>query len=387
MKKFGLALLCCVMFLLCTIYSTNINNVLAENEKLEFLINSNSAILIDYNTGDVLYEQEADKKVQVASIVKLMTILLTFEEIDKGNLSLQDSITTTENASGMGGSQVFIDPYVEYSVEDMLKSVIVASANDASVALAEKISGTEEAFVKLMNERAKQLGLNNTFYVNASGLPEPGQFSTARDVAKLTHEVMKHKDYFKYSTIWMDKLTHPSGRETEVVNTNKLLRYFKGCDAGKTGSTDEAGYCLSASADRDGMRLIAVVLGAKTSTERFNETSKLLNYGFVNFENKQIISVTQPLMNAKINKSKVKQAEVYSSENYYLVTKKGEISNINISIELQDKIKAPLKTGDVVGTIIISKDGVIIKKIDAVVNKDINEISYGESIKEIIKFW
>ena len=385
MKKFGFAIFCGIMCIACTLSSFRIDFASAESADLS--VDAKSAILIDYDSGEVLFEQNPDEKVQVASIVKLMTILLTFEEIEAGNLSLDEMLTTTENASSMGGSQVFIDPFVDYSVEDMLKSVIVASANDASVALAEKISGTEEAFVKKMNQRAKELGLNDTVYVNASGLPEPGQYSTARDVAKLTKELLKVKDYFNYSTIWMDKLTHPSGRETEVVNTNKLIRYFKGCDGGKTGSTDEAGYCLTATAERGGMRLIAVVLGAKDATLRFNETSKLLTYGFANFENKQIISSGESLIEAEILRSKVKTVPVYAAEDFYVVSRKGDGAQYAVTVEIDEKICAPLASGEKVGTVSISKDGVIIKTIDAIVGTDIPAITYGESLKEIIKNW
>lgn len=385
MKKFGYAIFCGIMCIACALSSFRIDFASAESADLS--VDAKSAILIDYDSGEVLFEQNPDEKVQVASIVKLMTILLTFEEIEAGNLSLDEMLTTTENASSMGGSQVFIDPFVDYSVEDMLKSVIVASANDASVALAEKISGTEEAFVKKMNQRAKELGLNDTVYVNASGLPEPGQYSTARDVAKLTKEVLKIKDYFNYSTIWMDKLTHPSGRETEVVNTNKLIRYFKGCDGGKTGSTDEAGYCLTATAERGGMRLIAVVLGAKDATLRFNETSKLLTYGFANFENKQIISSGESLIEAEILRSKVKTVPVYAAEDFYVVSRKGDGAQYAVTVEIDEKICAPLASGEKVGTVSISKDGVIIKTIDAIVGTDIPAITYGESLKEIIKNW
>ena len=385
MKRFGLAIICCIMCILCTISSVRID--FASAEEADLTIQANSAILMDYNSGEILYMQNPDEKVQVASIVKLMTILLTFEEIEEGNLKLDEKLTTTENASSMGGSQVFIDPYVDYTVEEMLKSVIVASANDASVALAEKISGSEEAFVKKMNQRAKELGLDDTVYVNASGLPEPGQYSTARDVAKLTKEVLKIKDYFNYSTIWMDKLTHPSGRETEVVNTNKLIRYFKGCDGGKTGSTDEAGYCLTATAERGGMRLIAVVLGANEATLRFNETSKLLTYGFANFENKQIISSGESLIEAEILRSKVKTVPVYAAEDFYVVSRKGDGAQYAVTVEIDEKICAPLASGEKVGTVSISKDGVIIKTIDAIVGTDIPAITYGESLKEIIKNW
>lgn len=385
MKKLVVGIYCGIMCIVCALSCVRIESVAAEEPELS--IKGKSAILVDFDSGNVLFEQNADEKVQVASIVKLMTTLLTFEEIDAGRLTLNEKLTTTENASGMGGSQVFIDPYVDYTIDEMLKSVIVASANDASVALAEKISGTEEAFVKKMNQRAKELGLTNTIYANASGLPEPGQHSTARDVAKLTKIVMSHKRYFDYSTIWMDKLVHPSGRETDVVNTNKLIRYFKGCDGGKTGSTDEAGYCLSATAKRGNMRLIGVVLGAKSANERFNETSKLLNFGFANFENKQLVSCENPLTNAEILKSKTKEAPVYASENFFVVSRKGEKSNYEMSIELNDKIKAPLASNNVVGTLKISKDGVIVKEINLVVLQDIDAITYGESLKEIISRW
>lgn len=384
MKKILLAIFCGVMCIIPTLCCAFPNSVKAE-DNLSF--NGKSAILIDFDSEQVLFEQNADEKVPVASIVKLMTLLLTFEEIDAGRLSFDETLTPTEAASGMGGSQVFIDPYVEYTVEEMVKSVIVASANDASVALAEKISGTESCFVSKMNERAKQLGLSNTVYVNASGLDEPGQYSTARDVAKLTKEVMKHKEYFNYSTIWMDKLVHPSGRQTDVVNTNKLIRYFKGCDGGKTGSTDEAGYCLTATATKNGMRLIGVVLGAKSPTERFNETSRLLNYGFSNFENKQLVSTADVVCQAEILKSKVKTAPVYAKENFFVVGKKGDVGNFNVSVELNDKIKAPLNCESVVGTLVVSKDGVVVKKIDLVVASEIDELSFKDAFKEAISQW
>jgi D-alanyl-D-alanine carboxypeptidase (penicillin-binding protein 5/6) len=385
MKKVYISICCVLLCIVSSIFSLNIVALHADEPEIE--ITAKSVLLMDFNSGDVLFENNADEKVQVASIVKLMTILLTLEEIEKGNLALEDKLTTTEEASGMGGSQVFIDPYTEYSVEEMLKSVIVASANDASVALAEKISGSEESFVKKMNAKAKEIGLNDTIYVNASGLPDPGQYSTARDVAKLTKEVLKHKDYFKYSTIWMDKLTHPSGRETEVVNTNKLIRYFKGCDSGKTGSTDEAGYCLSASAERGGMRLIGVVLGAKTGTERFNETSKILNYGFNNFENKKIVSSDQPITEIQVLKSKTKSIQVYASEDFYGVTKKGDNVDYSVALDCSEKIKAPLKRGDKVGIITVAKNGVVVKEIDVVVAQDIEKLTYTDGLKEIISKW
>lgn len=385
MKKWNIAICCVLCCILSLISCFDMGQVSAEGEDLQ--IDAKSSLLMDFDSGTILYEDNADEKVPVASIVKLMTVLITMEEIEAGNLSLDEKLTTTENASGMGGSQVFIDPYVEYTVDEMLKSVIVASANDASVALAEKIAGSEQTFVSRMNKRAQELGLKDTIYVNASGLPEPNQYSTARDVAKLFREVIKHKLYFEYSTIWMDNLTHPSGRKTEVVNTNKLIRYFKGCDAGKTGSTDEAGYCLVATAEKGNMRLISVVLGATTSTARFNESSKLLNYGFSNFENKQIIDVCESVGEIKLLKSKTESVKAYASDNYYVITRKGEHSSYEISLEMIDKLKAPVHKGDKVGEIKIIKDGAVVDALDVVILEDIETIRYSDSLKEIISRW
>lgn len=385
MKKLSITICLLLSCMLTIISCFDFGKVSADGADLQ--IEAKSSLLMDFDSGTILYEDNADEKVPVASIVKLMTTLITMEEIEAGRLSLDEKLTTTENASSMGGSQVFIDPYVDYTIDDMLKSTIVASANDASVALAEKISGSEQTFVSRMNKRAQELGLKDTVYVNASGLPEPGQYSTARDVAKLFKEVVNHKLYFEYSTIWMDSLTHPSGRKTEVVNTNKLIRYFKGCDAGKTGSTDEAGYCLVATAERGNMRLVSVVLGATTSTARFNESSKLLNYGFSNFENKQIIDVSDSVGEIKLLKSKNESVKAYARKNYYVVARKGEQAEYEFVVEMVDKIKAPVHNGDKVGEIKIIKDGAVVDQVDIVILEDIEPIKYKDSLKEIISRW
>ena len=228
--------------LFCGLQMKTISVVIAENEK-DVDISSKSAILMEYDSGEVLFSKDECKRLPVASMVKMMTILLSLEELQEGNVALDTKISTSENAAGMGGSQVFIDPFVEYSFEDLLKSVIMASANDASVALAEYFNGNEKAFTNRMNKRAKELGMKDTHYSNCTGLPAPEQYSSAKDTAILLKEILKHEIYHNYSTIWMDTLTHPSGRTTELVNTNRLIRYFKGCDGGKTGSTNEAGCC------------------------------------------------------------------------------------------------------------------------------------------------
>ncbi len=358
----------------------------AESDVLE--INSKSSLLMDYNTNTIIYENNSKTRLPVASMVKIMTLLLTYEAIDNGSLTLDTMITTTENASKMGGSQVFIDPYVEYKAEDLIKSVIMMSANDASVALAEYIAGSESAFVQKMNDRAKSLKMDNTLYANCTGLPAPEQYSCAYDCAILLKELLKHDHYHTVSYVWMDKLTHPSGRETELVNTNKLVRYYKGCDSGKTGSTSEAGYCLTASAEKNNFRLIAVVVGSKTGQERFNGVIELFNYGFANYENKNVLDCNVPILeNYEILQSKCKVANIYAKESYYGLCKKGSNTGYDISYTINNKLKAPLVSGEKVGTLTITKDGNVVKEIDLIVKDDIQKIGYYDSIKIIAENW
>ena len=350
-------------------------------------ITSKSACLVDFDSGDVLYEKDATTHLPVASMVKMMTILLTLEEYEKGNLSDETMISTTENASSMGGSQVFIDPYVEYSAKDMLKSVIVSSANDASVALAEHISGSEENFVAKMNERAKELGMNDTNYVNCTGLPAPEQYSCAKDSACVLKEVAKYDKYHQFSTIWMDELVHPSGRKTELVNTNRLVRYYEGCDGGKTGSTNEAGCCLTATAKRNNMRLISVVIGAKNSQTRFNECSKLFNYGFANFESRKILDCQKAIEVLPVNKGKINQIEIFSAEDFAVTTRKGQEGDIEVTYSLPEKVSAPTKNGQVIGKAMLSKDGNLIKEIDIIVKTDIDKLSFKDCFDRVAEAW
>ncbi len=372
--------------LFCGLQMKTISVVIAENEK-DVDISSKSAILMEYDSGEVLFSKDECKRLPVASMVKMMTILLSLEELQEGNVALDTKISTSENAAGMGGSQVFIDPFVEYSFEDLLKSVIMASANDASVALAEYFNGNEKAFTNRMNKRAKELGMKDTHYSNCTGLPAPEQYSSARDTAILLKEILKHEIYHNYSTIWMDTLTHPSGRTTELVNTNRLIRYFKGCDGGKTGSTNEAGCCLGASAKRDDMRLISVIVGAENSKTRFNESASLLNFGFKNFESQKLADVSKVIQNIPVLKGKIANIDVFASEDFSAVVKKGDVSNYQVDYEIEENIKAPTKAGDVVGKIIISKNGNLVKKIAAVVREDVKPLSIFETAKKVIHKW
>ncbi len=373
-----------VFLTLCFLISPCARIAMAEND---VDISSRSGILMDYASGEILFAKNAETHLPVASMVKMMTILIALEEYDANNVTLDTMISTTENASGMGGSQVFIDPYVEYSFEDLLKSVIMASANDASVALAEYFNGNEKSFVNRMNKRAKELGMTNTNYVNSTGLPAPEQYSCAKDSAILMREILKHDLYHNYSSIWMDTLTHPSGRETELVNTNKLIRYFEGCDGGKTGSTNEAGCCLTASAKRNDMRLISVIIGAENSKTRFNESSLLLSYGFANFENKLLVDISAPLKKVKVNKGKLDEVDVYGEENFSVIVKKGDNATYETNMEIPDAVKAPLENGDVVGKVVITKEGSVIKEVNVIVKEGIKHSSYLDNFNKIVENW
>lgn len=374
-----------LFIILLTTFCTSMQNVAFAEGGID--ITSKSCILMDYASKEVLFEKDADKHLPVASMVKMMTILLTLDEFEEGRLTEQTLITTTENASGMGGSQVFIDPYVEYKAGDLLKSVIMASANDASVALAEHICGSEEEFVVKMNERAKALGMENTHYSNCTGLPAPEQYSSARDSGLLLCEVTGNELYHKYSSIWMDEIVHPSGRKTGLVNTNRLVRYYEGCDGGKTGSTNEAGCCLSASAKRNDMRLISVVVGAQNSQTRFNECSKLFNYGFANYENKSLVCSQNPLAQIQVGRGKVESVDIFAEQDFSAVVKKGSKDNYEVTLNTPSVINAPLKSGDSVGKVIISKNGNIVKEIDIVTHVDLEKMTLLDGFNKIVKAW
>ena len=383
MKKVVISVM---LIFLCLVigFSSSIKFVYAENEGYT----ARALYLIDYNTGEVLYEKNSNAKMPVASIVKLMTILLTIENIEAEKLSLEETVIVSENAAGMGGSQVFLEAGGEYKVKDLLKSVIVSSANDSSVALAERISGSVSGFVELMNNRAKSLGLVDTKYVNPTGLPAPSQFSSAKDVAKLLKEVSKYDIYHKFSTIWIDKISHSNNRETELVNTNKLVRYINGCDGGKTGSTSEAGYCLATTAKRGDMRLISVVLGAENGKLRFAESSKLLNYGFDNFFNKKIVSEAEEIENSiKIKYGNVDNISVKSKEDIYLLCKKNAKDKIEVKYDFFENIEAPVSEGDVVGKVYVIKNGEVVRESEVISSTTVLKRSYIDNINKTIENW
>ncbi len=360
--------------------------VFAES-KQEVKISSKSAYLVEYHSGTVLYAKNENERLPIASMTKLMLLLLAFENIDSGNLCLTEKIVVSENASSMGGSQVFLEGNGEYLCSDLIKSIVVASANDASVAIAEKLYGSESECVEQMNARAKELNMNNTLYSNCTGLPKPTQYSCAKDVATLLQKVCEHKEYFDFSSTWMDEIKHPSGNITGLTNTNKLVRFYAGCDGGKTGFTSEAGFCLSATAKRGGMRLVGVVIKAENSKDRFADTSALFNYGFANYSEKCVFEKGQVLNEkAKISSGIKEELEIASKEDYFVFGKKNEKVNYTYELEL-NKIKAPIKKGDVVGKIKVYIDSIKATEIEVVANETIRKKSYAENIEEIATKW
>ena len=350
----------------------------------ELNIDAPSAILMEYSTGKILYEKNIDEKMAPASMTKIMTILLIEEAIDKGELSLNDDVIISSNASSMGGSQVFLDANTTLKVEDLLRSIVIASANDSAVAMAEKISGTVDAFVNKMNERAKELGCTNTNFVNVHGLDADNHYTTARDMAIIARELIKHEDIFKYTTIYESYLNKPDGTSIWMVNTNKLIKYYKGLDGLKTGFTKNAGYCLTSTAKRNDMRLISVIMKEETSQKRNEETTKLLDYGFTNYKIKTIVSSKDNIGSIYIFNSKKENYDLTLINDATNLEGVNDQNNYSYNINL-DNVKAPLKVGDKIGTLDIISNGSIIKNIDITVKEDVKKANLFDLMKRNIK--
>ena len=335
-------------------------------------LTSPSAILCEASTGQVIFEKNADERRPVASVNKVMTILLTLEAVDEGRVSLEDQVTVSPRAASMGCSQAFLDAGERYKLSELLKTVIVASANDSAVALAEHLAGTEESFVQLMNTRAEELGLTNTHYANCTGLPAQEHYTTARDVAKLSAQLDLHPIYYRYSTIWMDEIKHRGGRVTSLTNTNRLIRFYPGCDGYKTGSTNEARYCVSATAKKEGMRLIAVVLGTPAGQTRFDEARAMLEYGFANVQLVTPIAQGQALdMTVPVRLGGRDEVSVLSGGTCSLLERRGEKNALSLEAALVEKVNAPVYAGDVLGEIRVKRGDEVVAVVPAVAGEDV----------------
>ena len=314
----------------------------------ELKIAAKSAVLMEVKTGEILYDCNMDEKTAPASITKIMSLLLIMEAIDSGRLAYDTVITASEHACSMGGSQIWLEPNEQMTVDELLKAAVVASANDATVALGEAVAGSEEGFVALMNKKAEELGLINTHFENCTGLDADGHLTSAHDVAVMSCELLKHEDIKKYTTIWMDSLRDG---KSELVNTNKLVRFYEGCTGLKTGTTSLAGCCLAASAERDGMELVAVIMDADNSKERFEGAKKLLNYGFANFTFKTIEAQLGENKNVKVLKGVQSFVEAQPENVLNLLMPKASTGDITQTVEINGNITAPVKAGDNVGTV------------------------------------
>lgn len=336
------------------------------------LISAKSGILMEASTGEVLYEQNPDERLQIASVTKTMTMLLIMEALDSGKIKLDDMVTTSEYAASMGGSQVFLEVGEQMSVNDMLKAIAVASGNDAAVAMAEFISGSEGAFVEKMNERAAALGCMNTHFINCNGLDEtPDHYSSAKDVAIISRELLKHSKIFDYTTIWMDSLR---GGSFGLSNTNKLIRFYKGANGLKTGSTSTAKYCLAATAERDGMQLIAVIICAPSTAERFSSATTLLDYGFANYEvaDNGVMDISVPYV--RVVGGTREQILPKISGNGFVV-KKGNRDKLEAEFELEESVSAPIEAGQKLGEVVYRIDGSEIARRDVCAEEAVDKIN------------
>lgn len=317
----------------------------------DFDVPCRAAVLIDLSSGTVLYEKEPDTPMPIASITKVMTLLLTFEAIEAGKVSLQDTVSVSDHAYNMGGSQIWLEPGESFTLDEMIKAICVSSANDAAVAVAEFVGGSEPAFAELMNQKAAELGMVNTTFKNACGLDEAGHLSTARDVAIMSREMLlKHPQITDYTTIWMDTLR---GGQTQLLNTNKLLKRYQGITGLKTGTTSGAGVCISASASRDGLDLLAVVLGAASSNERFDAATALLDYGFANFENVTAPAPENAPTSLPVTGGAEETVQLEYAAPQKLLVQKGEGGALNAELELPQTLAAPLAAGQQVGTVTV----------------------------------
>lgn len=375
------------IFLIC-LSIFNINMVNAE-ETLNLAPNATSAIMIESSTGEIIFQKNANEKRPPASMTKIMSMLLIMEALEKGNITLDEEITASVNASSMGGSQIFLKVGEKMKVEDLLKGIAIGSGNDATVAMAERIAGTEEAFVKMMNDRAKELGLKNTNFKNSTGLDAENHYSTAYDMVMMAKELIKHKKILEFTGTYEDYLRKDTDSPFWLVNTNKLVRFYNGVDGLKTGFTTDAGYCLTSTAQKEDLRLITVVMNEPTSQIRNSETTAMLDYGFNMYSINKLLDEDTILEKAKVELGYYEEVEIIPKEEVKILNNKTkEERNVTYNL-IVNKIKAPLKKGEVVGKIEVIENNKVITTIDATIKNDVDKanifIIYYRNLKKLFK--
>ena len=373
-----------IVFILISLFSfLFIKNVSA----VEMEISAKSAILVDFNTGKVLYSKNENEPLAMASMTKVMSMLLIMEKIDDGSLKYDDIVEISTESSSMGGSQIFLNPGDKYKVIDLLKGVAMASANDAVVALAEKTYGSKEHFIEAMNKKAESLGLKNTHFVNVHGLDEEGHYSSAYDMSVMARELLKHEKILDFTRVYEEYLTKPDGSQIWLVNTNKLVRFYDGVDGLKTGFTQNAGYCLTATGKKNNLRLISVVMGEESIEKRSSDTVKLLNYGFNTFKVNLIKNKSEIIGKVNVQKGKKENVDVVLVNDLIeLLNVSDKPSNYKFKI-LVDKITAPVKKGDVIGKVkVLNDNGILISQVDITVNENVLKANLWDLFKRNLKY-
>lgn len=387
MKKFVLSLAIGAALGAALIGNISLKNVCAHAEDVQLSEGCKSAYLCDYYSGEGIYKSNELERLPIASVCKVMTLTLCLDALDSGKISLTDSVTVSANAAGMGGSQVFLQSGLSYTYDQLLKSIVVCSANDSCVAVAESLCGNEQTFVAKMNDKAKELGCGDTLFANCTGLPKPTQYSCAKDVALMYRNLIGHEQYFKYSKIWLEDFNHPDERTTTMTNTNKLVRRYSSCDGGKTGYTGEAGFCLASTAKRDNLRLVSVVLGAKTSDDRFDSAVNMFDYGFANYTNKLVLDKDVNLPERlSVSSGKKESIAVRPERSAFVFSRSDLTPNVTKNVILSE-LKAPLSKGEVVGKIEIYKDGIIYDTIDVIASEDVMKADYGDNLRKTAENW
>ena len=346
----------------------------------ELPVQAKATLLMEKETGQVLFAQNEREKLEPASVTKVMTLLLVMEAIARGELHYEDVVTVSANAASMGGSQVYLSEGEQITVEELLKAVCVSSGNDAAVALAEQVSGVTELFVQQMNNRALELGMTDTHFANPTGLPAEGHVTSARDIALMSRELIgKHTDIRRFTTIWMDTIR---GGQFGLSNTNKVIRFYDGATGLKTGSTDAAGYCISATAERDGMELIAVVLGGETSQQRFEDAKTLLNYGFSAYALADVTPAEAPLVPIRLGRSPTVAAELPQSK---LLVSKGQAGSLTQAVTLREDLSAPIAKGSPVGTLTVKSGDTVLAELPLTSTADVERMSWSDLFLRLLQ--
>ena len=372
-----------IMAILIAIMPMNLSFANEDNAPLS--VSSKSAILMDVGSGQILYEKNAHDKLPPASVTKVMTMLLICEALDSGKITLDDSVQISENAASMGGSQIFLEAGEVQKVDTLLKGIAVASANDGCVAMAEYIGGSVESFVDMMNAKAKELNMKDTNFVNTNGLPVDNHYTSAHDIAIMSRELLKHDVISKYLTTWMDQVVVGKKQITVgLANTNKLIKHYQGATGVKTGFTQQAKYCLSASAKREDTHLVAVTLGAETSPERFKDATSLLNFGFANYESVKLCSKNDNIATLTLDKADEQKINLVAKEDLSVLIKKGGNKDFTRKIKVNENPTIPIKKGTNLGYVEIYQGKTLVGKVDLVNTKDIQKASYLKMLQRVI---